>query len=228
VHLVSRVFGWVILMALIAFPQAGYGKSKAGTANAETEVQTILKPFRQGPGVSVSIKKTSKNSLMMTDKTSEGTLRYWKGKLRVDTAAPDEAILVLDGRFLWLANRMPADMGGHWMVSKTTSKNFKKSNSFLAALLENQKLFSEFKLQKRVEKLGTVKLAFVPKKPASSEIQFVEINYLAKEKRLAQIIYRDDRENEVLFAFGVPKALEENRNDLFSYKPPPGAEVTEF
>jgi outer membrane lipoprotein-sorting protein len=203
------------------------GGIKSGKA-VETEVSQALSSLRQKSGVAVPVKKKSLNGLLGKEKTSEGRLFYWQGKLRLETDAPEETILVLDGKTLWLATKLPEEMGGKTMVSKTSARNFKKSNTLIAALLENKKLLKEFKLDRRSDVDGEVHLEFAAKKPDENEIQRLALWLRPAAKRLEKITYWDDKENEVTFTLGEIKSIDGDRKALFSYKPPKGAEITEF
>jgi outer membrane lipoprotein-sorting protein len=221
----------VLLGVFLALATMGNGVKVAGLSKAKStqdEVDSALASLRQSSGVLVPIKKTSLNSLLGKEKVTEGRLYYWQGKLRLETDAPDETLLVLDGKTLWLATTLPEDMGGKTMVSKTSARSFKKSNTLVAALLENKKLLQEFKLKNRTVSTDEVHLEFVAKNGEASEIQKLDLWLMPSAGRLVKFKYWDDKENEVTFNLGDIKALDGDRKALFSYKPPKGAEITEF
>lgn len=216
---------WLGFLAGIAFPVWG-AQSKA--LSLEAEVNKALAPLRKSAGITVALKKKTVNTLLDKEKTSEGRLHYWQGKLRVETESPEESILVMDGKTLWLAQTLPADMGGKVLVSKTQAKTLKKSSTLFAALLGNGKPLKEFKLKDRRETDKKVHLEFVPKNEDESEIQKLDLWINGPDQRLVQITYWDDKENEVTFELGDIEKIKGDKTKLFSYKPPKDAEITEF
>ena len=214
----------ILVSVLLALSTLG-----GATANpTKSEVDRALAPLRQAEGVTVRLKKRSLNSLLAREKTSVGRLHYWKGKLRVETESPDETLLILDGKTLWLVTTLPEDMGGKTLVSKTSAGSFKKSNTFFAALLGEGKLLKEFKITGRATIDDDVHLELAPKVADQSEIQKLDLWLKSKDRRLAKVVYWDDKENEVTYELGEPEKINGDRKALFSYKPPKGAEVTEF
>ncbi len=197
-------------------------------SDARSEIDQALKPLRKKEGVTVALKKRSVNSLLAKERISEGKLHFWQGKLRVETQSPDESLLVMDGKTLWLATKLPEEMGGKTLVSKTKARSFKKSNTLFAALLGDGNLFDEFKITDRSTIDEDIRLEMVPKIPESTEIQKLDLWLTTKERKLTKVVYWDDKENEVTFDLGEPKTINGNRQALFSYKPPKDAEVTEF
>jgi outer membrane lipoprotein-sorting protein len=215
-----------VFLALTA--SAGGAPGKKPKSLVKSEIDQALAPLRQEDGVSVPLKKKSVNNLLMKEKNSKGTLHYWRGKLRVETESPDETLLVMDGKTIWVVNKLPEDMGGKTLVSKTNARSFKKSNTFFAALLEDGKLLKEFKVKDRKVIETLILLELVPKSPDDSEIQKLELSLQEPGQRLQKVTYWDDKENEVTFELGVVKSIDGDRKALFSYKPPKDAEVTEF
>lgn len=215
-----------VFLALSA--SAGGAPGEKPKSLAKSEIDQALAPLRQENGVSVPLKKKSINNLLMKEKNSKGTLHYWQGKLRVETESPDETLLVMDGKTIWVVNKLPEDLGGQTLVSKTSARSFKKSNTFFAALLEDGKLLKEFKVKDRKVIETMIRLELVPKSPDDSEIQRLELSLQEPGQRLRQVTYWDDKENEVTFELGEVKSIEGDRKALFSYKPPKDAEVTEF
>lgn len=202
----------------------------AGSANspkgAQAEIDKALAPLQTKSGVELSLKRKSVNSLLAREKNGEGKLFYRKGKLRLEMQSPDESLLVLDGKTVWLETKLDKEMGGKTIVSKTSTRSLKKSSTLLTALLENGRLAKEFKLSKRKEENGEVKLDFLPKVADKSEIQTLSL--WIDGAGLRKVLYTDDKENEVTFEFGEPMPLDSKSDQLFVYKPPKGAEVTEF
>lgn len=212
----------------ISASAGGAPPAKKSSVAAKSEIDKALAPLRQSEGVSVSLKKKSLNTLLMKEKISTGTLHFWMGKLRVETESPDETLLVMDGKTIWVVNKLPEDMGGKTLVSKTNARSFRKSNTFFAALLEDGKLLKEYMVTKRTAKADRVQMELGPRSPEESEIQKLELILGDAGRKLEKVTYWDDKENEVTFELGDVKTIYGDRKALFSYEPPKDAEVTEF
>lgn len=204
-----------------------------GTKNAKpaitvtSEVEQSLKSLREKDGAALRLKKRTTNSLLGSEKKSEGRLYYRQGKLRLELKSPEDSLVVLDGKTVWLVTVLSADMGGKTMVTKTSARSLKKANTLIAALIENQKLLKEFELKERQVAGDEVHLTFLPKN-SEGEIQTLQLWLNPKANRLLKVAYTDDKENEVEFELGVPEVVEGDPAKLFSYAPPKGAEITEF
>lgn len=215
VLLISSLLGFSVLAA-----------TKAATVQAE--IDKALAPLRTKQGVEVSLKRRSVNTLLAREKSGEGRLFYRRGRLRLEMKSPEESLLVLDGKSIWLETKLDKELGGKTIVSKTSAGSFKKSNTLIAALLENKDLLKEFKLKRRRSESGQVLLEFLPKDASKSEIQSLSLWLKDGSSGLAKVQFTDDKENEVSLEFGETKALGVDVDTLFKYVPPKGADVTEF
>ena len=192
-----------------------------------SEIERSLKSLRQKSGAALRLKKRTTNTLLGREKKSEGRLYYKQGKLRLELKAPEDTLVIMDGKTLWLVTVLGEELGGKTMVTKTSARSFKKASTIMAALIENQKLLKEFNLQSRQVKGEEVQLSFLPKNK-EGEIQSLDLWLNPQAERLLKVVYTDDKENEVEFELGVPEVIESDSTKLFSYVPPKGAEVTEI
>ncbi|MGE0761887.1 MAG: outer membrane lipoprotein carrier protein LolA [Bdellovibrionales bacterium] len=225
--LISSVPGPLVL----AGESAKAATKKINSNSVKKEIEQALKPMRQKEGTSVAIKKRTTNSLLGREKKSEGRLYYRRGKLRLELKSPEDSLVILDGKTLWLATKLDEDLGGKTMVTKTSARSLKKSSTLIAALLENQQLLKEFKVSARKTDGEEVHLKFTPRL-SDGEIQDLQLWLNPKAGRLLKVLYTDDKENEVEFTLGEPGSLfsgfDSDPDQIFFYKPPKDAEVTEF
>lgn len=213
-----------LISSLLGFSLIGGAK----TGSVQAEIDKALAPLRTKGGVELSLKRKSVNSMLAREKLGEGRLYYRKGLLRLVMKSPEESLLVVDGKTIWLESKLDKEMGGKTIVSKTSAGSLRKSKTLIAALLENRNLTKEFKLKKRKSEEGQVRFDFEPKDTADSEIQSLTVWLTKGGKGLSKVMYTDDKENEVTLEFGSPKALDDDADKLFRYSPPKGADVTEF
>lgn len=208
----------------------GTADAKAKTpssATVTTELEQSLKQLRRKEGAALRLKKRTVNALLGREKNSEGRLYYRKGKLRLELKSPEESLVVLDGRTLWLVTILDKDMGGKTMVTKTSARSLKKSSTLIAALLENTQILKEYKVLDRSVDGDVVHLKLKPK-DKDGEVQDLQLWMNPKSGRLLKVLYLDDKENESFFELGMPEDIEGDPAKLFSYSPPKGAEITEF
>lgn len=204
------------------------GLTAAKPYAVQSELDKALAPLRTPSGVHLELKRKAINTILEREKSGEGHLYYRKGRLRIEMKSPETSLLVMDGKSLWLESKLDKEMGGKTMVSKTSASSLKKSNTLIAALLENKNILNDFSLKNRKESSEQVLLEFKAREPAKSEVQSLSVWIKNKGTSLSKVQFTDDKENDVTLEFGEPKPLPADSNELFRYVPAKGAEVTEF
>ncbi len=216
---------WIGALGLGAsLPWAASASELKSKAKLPNQLLQSLATFRARQGGQVELKKTSQNHLIGKESQSNGHLYFKLGKFRIDFEKPEPSTLIMDGKVIWYEVKFGADSGGKTIVNKIRAKSLNKSQSLWTAILNDGEALDSFQL---IEKTSAADLATFRLKPKhESEIQELKVVTTQKDKRVIEIAYTDDRENEVRFELGAIQALK--KETQFKYTPPSGAEVTEF
>jgi outer membrane lipoprotein-sorting protein len=196
--------------------------SAGGPGMSAKEVDSVLTKYRTAEAFSAKVKKTVVQEVLGTENIGDGLFFFSKGKLRLEMGEPENTTLVFDGKTIWMETRLDSKTVE---VTKVKTRELKKNDSLLATLFERKDILQTFKMAKASVTEGLRLYAFEPKDKKKTEIRLLEIGL--KDKDLARIAYRDDRENKVTFDF-TDLVREPVDGSKFKYKPPKGANVTEL
>ena len=187
-----------------------------------SQVEDVLTRYRAAKSVKARVKKTVTQELMGSTHVSEGLFYFAKGKLRLDLTKPEPSILVYDGKNIWLESHLDAQT---IEVSHMRAGALKRSDSLMASLFDKKDALKGFRLLQTHAGDGYKSYSFTPKDKSTTEIRSLEVELRGPE--LKRIKYKDQMENTVDFEFGdlSHEAVDLN---LFVYKPPAGANVTEL
>lgn len=197
------------------------------SANAAVkDLKSALSRYQKS-SVKASIEKNVKMTVLEKTEKSEGDLYFSKGKFRLEMKDPATTTIVQDGTTLWIASKL-VDFGGNWQVSKTKSRSLKKSQALMGLLFDEKGVWKDFEVaNENTDKDGTT-WTLKPKKSANTEISKLLIRINPADKNIIEISYWDNLENETSYTFKSQKFGATIPSSKFSYKPPKGAEVTEF
>lgn len=192
----------------------------------EKELKSVLMRYQKA-SVQADIEKNVKMTVLEKTEKSDGKLYFSKGKFRLEMKDPASTLIVQDGNTLWVASKL-VDFDGSWQVAKTKSRSLKKSQAIMGLLFDEKGVWKDFEIAEEKsaddEKVWTLK----PKKTANTEISKLQIRLNPKTKSVSEISYWDNLENETSYKFKTQKFGTKIAPAKFSYKPPKGAEVTEF
>lgn len=190
------------------------------------ELKTTLSRYQKS-SVLANIEKSVKMVVLEKTEKSEGELFFSKGKFRLEMKDPVSTLIVQDGTTLWIASKL-VDFGGNWQVSKTKSRSLKKSQALMGLLFDEKGVWKDFDVAEEKtdgdDKIWVLK----PKKKASTDIMKLQVRANPKDKTIIEISYWDNLENETNYKFKSQKFDAKISSSKFTYKPPKGAEVTEF
>jgi len=213
------------LAAVISF--SNLSEAKAPPASGLKLIQESIGQYNKVAGVSMAVKKTVKLALLDETKTSEGNLYFSKGQLRLELAKPEDSLVVLTAKEIWVESSIEGLNGPEKHVMKIVSKDLKKrTKAPLALLLTDQKAWGQFKVlsSKKVEQKMILNLK--PKDPQKfPELTQVSIELKPEEKEILKLSYQDEIENEVSFEFTDLDFSADVSTHKFKYTPPKNAEV---
>lgn len=194
----------------------------------DNEVTQLLKPYQsKRQGVELSLKRTSRNTLLLKEKSVSGKVTYLAGRLRFETEPPEKSLFISDGKNLWLVQEIEGESP---LINRLKSKDLKKGNSLLSIIFDPKALSSRLLLKKKESSESGFRFVYEPKENQSSELIEVVLEFSQDKRELSKVSYVDDRSNEVDFVINETQFVPKNKIDpkIFSYKPPKGAEVIDL
>ena len=84
---------------------------------SQTELEKVLSKYWNSTKVSMHVKKTIKQELLMgREKITEGTLIYSKGRLKLVYSKPENSEIVIDIDNIWLKQKVKSFGKSRWQV----------------------------------------------------------------------------------------------------------------
>lgn len=187
----------------------------------------VLNRYRNAAMVSIDFKQVIEEDL--TGKKSEtfGELSVAKGLLRLQTNKPEKTLVVLDGKYLWNEQAKAVDFAGPIQVTKVKIEKQGKSQLFFRNVLTGEPLSKSFKLS--IVSQDKQKILFHGDSlDKSSPIKKINLKIDLQSNQISEMSYQDDIGNETQLFFLKTNFLSELKKNVFIYKLPKGAQVTEI
>lgn len=194
----------------------------AFAAPSAADVDGVFAKYRKAGGFQADVKKTVAQEVLGIETAAQGRFYFGKGKVRLEMDEPENSTLVFDGKTVWMESRLDAET---IEVTKIKSGNLKKSDSIWTALFDKKTLAKSFKLKSAKKSGDMIVYTFLPRDLKKTEVRLLEVGLADGEMK--RVAYKDDRENRVQFDFDK-LVKEPAKAELFAYKPPKGATVTEL
>ncbi|MCB0390441.1 MAG: outer membrane lipoprotein carrier protein LolA [Bdellovibrionales bacterium] len=210
-------------------PSQSVKSSSKKTDNPIDQIKTVIKKYKKSSSIKMLVEREIYSSYLDETKTSEGTLYFSKGRLRLEIEKPDKYLLLMAKNVIWIENHLGQDMGGVQVSKIAASKNLKQKNALLAFLFDDIKAWDKFKVigSKQVNKLTAIRLKPLEGQDLSGVIE-IEMLVDTKNQEIKKIVYSDDLDNKTIYAFSKINFKARVKEKLFTYTPPKGAEVTKF
>jgi outer membrane lipoprotein-sorting protein len=150
-----------------------------------------------------------------------------EGKFHWETSGPEKNLLVFDGQFLWNVQFPPEEFKSAPLQVAKMSLKAKNSPLIILEIFGQKPLDTFFKVTtKKTE--GDVTSFALKEKKVDLGLKDITLKINAKDHRVVSLSYLDEVENETVLAFKATQLDAKLKEDLFSYKPPKGAQVTEY
>ena len=204
-------------------------KAEPEIAPEIASIKEVVKKYQTTRAVGMKVEKKVHLALMDEEKTGKGRLWYSKGRLKMAIAKPEDSLLVMNDDIIWVVSKMPEEFGGAIQVTKMKAAQLKKSNALLAVLFGDEAVWDRFELLKSDTKKGRLTVELKPRKEAHlADVMKVKVQVDNKAKKITEIAYWDELENETLYRFSDVKFGVRLSSGHFKYKPPSNADVTEI
>lgn len=189
-------------------------------------LQKVTKKYRASKLVEMSVEKSVKSELLGKETKYNGKIYLANGKFRWENTTPEKTLLVFDGTTIWSEQTPPKEFGGPIQVAKGKVDKKTRSHILISALV-GADLEKNFKIVKE-EKVGDlVKLDVTPIYDDLT-VKSLQVILDPTENTMKEISYKDDIGNLTTMSFSNVKFQKKEKNNLFKYQPPKGAQVTDL
>jgi len=220
-----------ILLSIFLF--IGFGSSletlakskEKKPASAVLVLKEVSKKYRSSKLVKIETDKKVTSELLGKTTTYQGEIYLSQGKFRWENEKPDQTLLLFDGDTIWNVQYPPKDLGGQVQVAKAKLDKNTKSQILISTLIGKEPIDKNFKIIN--EKTESEKLS-VELQPLSGDLRVKDLSMEVdlKSKQITKISYKDDVDNTTEIQLKKTEFISKENKDLFKYKIPKDAQVT--
>lgn len=211
-----------VLTFAFATAHAVKPKSKPG---ASSVLSVVTKKYRSTKVVKIATSKKVTSELLGKTTIYEGIIYLSQGKFRWENSSPEQSLLLFDGSTIWNVQYPDKDLGGAVQVAKAKLDKNTKSQVLITTLLGTQPIEKNFHILSDSVHDGVTSILL---KPMSNDLRVKELtlDIDGKAKLIRKISYKDDVDNLTVIELTKTDFLNKENKDLFKFKLPKGAQVT--
>lgn len=216
----------IFLVCFITFPGAAFAKAKdkkSGTAVAL--LKEVSKKYRNTKIVKIETDKKVTSELLGKTTNYEGVIYLSQGRFRWENETPEQSLLLFDGETIWNVQYPPKDLGGPVQVAIAKLNKNTKSQILISTLIGKDPIDKNFKVINEKTDKGLVSIHL---EPLSSDLRVKDLvlDVETGTKQIKKISYKDDVENLTEIIMKKSEFGSKDRKELFKYKIPKDAQVT--
>lgn len=198
----------------------------AAFTSTESTLQKISKKYSNAKLVEMSVEKTVTSELLGKETKHQGKIFLAKKKFRWENTTPEKSLVVFDGTTIYSEQTPPKELGGEVQVAK--GKVDKKTGAhILISSLLGADLEKNFKVVETENSENLVKYDVTPL-TNDLTIKDLKIVFNCKELTMKELSYKDDIGNLTVMRFSNVSFQKKEKNNLFKYVIPKGAQVTDL
>lgn len=227
----ARMSKFPILLSIFAFVcmsasfSVGAKSKEKKPASAVSVLKEVSKKYRNSKLVKIETDKKVTSELLGKTTTYQGEIYLSKGKFRWENETPDQTLLVFDGDTVWNVQYPPKDLGGQIQVAKAKLDKNTKSQILISTLIGNEPIDKNFKV---ISEKSDKEHLNVELQPLSGDLRVkgLTLEVDLKSKQIKNISYKDDVDNTIEIQLKKTEFISKENKDLFKYKIPKDAQVT--
>lgn len=181
--------------------------------------------YKKSEMTTMKVEKTVKSDLMGSENKLIGKIAISSGLFRWENSEPEKSLLIFDGENLWNEQSAPKDFPGPAQVVKAKVDKKNQSQILVGALLGQGAVAERFKVLSEKSTSQDVTYIIEPK-DNDPKIKQLEVRIEKKSKEVVGISYNDDVGNMTTMTFSEIEFNKKKNPQLFKYRPPAGAQVT--
>lgn len=192
----------------------------AASKNALIEVTS---KYRKSNLVTIHLVKTVKSNLLGKETKYKGTVYLASNKFRLNIDEPDKNQIIFDGKTIWNVQYPPKELPGPVQVAKSKLDKNSKKQILISTLIAKDGIKENFKVTKEEKLDEGTKVTLVPLK---NELNIKNLDVVIKNSKITSINYSDDVGNLTTFVFEKTEFSTKSSTQLFKFKVPKDAQVT--
>jgi outer membrane lipoprotein carrier protein len=200
-------------------------KAEAKAVSAVRVLKEVSKKYRSSKLVKISTEKIVTSELLGKTTKYVGIIYLSQGRFRWENETPDQSLLLFDGTVIWNIQYPPEDLGGPVQVVKAKLDKNTKSQILISTLIGKEPIDKNFKILNEKVDQDTLSMEL---KPLLSDLRVKQLtlDISLKTKEMKRISYKDDVDNLTVIELKRTDFLKKEPVDLFKYKIPKDAQVT--
>ena len=205
-------------------------KKKTESLSSEIlAIKSILNKYQKTSAVKMKVEKAVHLALLDENKNGEGHLMFSKGRLKMVIDEPENSLLLVDGKSVWVVTPLSENPVGPVQVTKMKAAQIKKANALLAVLFGDGAIWNQLEVIKSLKEGPSLLVELKPKVLGQPpEVAKVKIILLPEKGEISEITYWDELDNETSYKFSEIQLNAKVSAREFTYVPPKDAEVSEF
>jgi outer membrane lipoprotein carrier protein len=194
-------------------------------ATAMAVLKEVNKKYRNSKLVRIEADKKVSSELLGKTTSYQGVIYLAQGKYRWEIETPEKSLLIFDGEIILNVQYPPKDLGGPVQVAKAKLDKNTKSQILISTLIGKEPIEKNFKVieEKTEEEILSVEL-----QPLTGDVRVkgLTLSVDVKTKQIKKILYKDDVDNTTDINMNKTEFLSKENKELFKYKIPKDAQVT--
>jgi outer membrane lipoprotein carrier protein len=194
----------------------------------EKALKALRKMFQNADSVSMDLTKVIKQDLLKQERRTSGHLLVSKGRLRMTIDPPEQSLMVVDKRNIWIVNYpAPEFKDAALQVIKASAETKKGRSQSLIGLLARGNLLKYFSVVNVRSEANGDKVFFL--QPLAHSVEFTRAQVtLSPEENLKALHFWDEIGNETDYEFSKIVVGAKVSDKDFKYTPPANADVTVY
>lgn len=193
------------------------------SAAGKNTLSDVASKYRKSNLVTIQLVKTVKSNLLGKETKYKGTVYLATNKFRLNIDEPDKNQIIFDGKTIWNVQYPPKELPGPVQVAKSKLDKNSKKQILLSTLIAKDGIKENFKITKEEKLEEGTKVTLVPLK---NELNIKTLDVAIKNNKIASINYTDDVGNITTFVFEKTEFSSKSSLQLFKFKVPKDAQVT--
>lgn len=192
-------------------------------AAAKSTLNDIAAKYRKANLVTVQLTKSVKSNLLGKESIYKGTMYLAPNKFRLNIDEPEKSQIIFDGKTIWSVQYPSKELPGPLQVAKSKLDKNTRKQILISTLLSKGGLKENFKTLKEEKIENTTRVTLTPLK---GDLNLKNLEITLKENKIISLYYIDDVGNSTRMEFEKTEFSNKPANQLFKFKPPKEAQVT--
>lgn len=188
-------------------------------------LKDVSKRYRNSKLVKIKTEKKVTSELLGKATTYQGFIYLAQGSFRWENETPEKSLLIYDGETIWNVQHPPKDLGGQIQVAIAKIGKNTKSQILISTLIGKESIDKNFKI---IREKQEDHFLFIELEPLSGDLRVKDLTLKIdlKIQKIKKISYKDDVDNLIEIDLVNTEFIPKENKELFKYKIPKDAQVT--